>query len=259
MKRLDLTHYIAVISDFDDTILDNKAASNGQGLHERSRLYALRKVGARHNLSSLAAIAPEVNASAFHHTPIYSLEGAFWWLLIQAGIVRANAVFDNSHPLIQELTTAKSVAYRHLLSLEGQEVPGARNFFGILHNGRFANKLGIASAGHKVDILTFLKSHGFSGYFLPEHIIAKEDVTYPKPHAESFQKAVQALGIPADQYHRVLAFEDDPRGIIAAKTLGLFTCAVTTTFTAEYLLSQPIQPDSVAADFNAYTQIFGLK
>jgi len=258
MRSLELTDYIAVVSDFDDTILDNKATITGQGLHERSRLDAIRAVGAAQNLVSLSEIPAAMNAVAFHHAPVHSVEGAFWWLLTQQGIVAEKAAFDAHHPLIQELVIAKGNSYRTLLESEAREVPGARDFFRKLYTEGFMGKLAIASTGHRADILRFFDTHGFADYFPPEHIFAKEDTRYPKPNPESFQRAIGSMGINLSEASKVLAFEDDPRGIEAAKTLGMYTCAVTTRFSATELLSQPVPPDSIAADFHEYSEIFGL-
>jgi beta-phosphoglucomutase len=172
--------------------------------------------------------------------------------------VAEDAAFDAQHPLIQELVVAKDVSYRKLLETDAREVPGAHAFFGKLYAHGFAGKLAIASTGQRADILRFLDVHGFNDYFPPEHIIAKEDSTYPKPNPESFRKAIESMGFAVSEAPRILAFEDDPRGIEAAKALGMYTCAVTTRFTAAELLARPVPPDFVAADFNEYIQIFGL-
>ena len=255
-KSLKLADYIAVVSDFDDTILDNGGVTNG--LHERSRFDAIRAVGARQNLVALTELPLELNRVAFLNASVHSVEGAFWWLLVQRGVVLGDAPFDAQHPLVQELVAAKDVSYRKLLETEAKEVPGAHAFFKKLHEQGFAGKLAIASTGQRADILRFLDVHGFNEYFPGEHIIAKEDSEHPKPDPDSFRKAIQSVDISQAEGSRILAFEDDPRGIEAAKALGLYTCAVTTRFTAAQLLDRPIKPDFIAADFNEYIQIFNL-
>jgi HAD superfamily hydrolase (TIGR01509 family) len=257
MRSLELTDYIAVVSDFDDTILDNKAAIPGQGLHQRSRLDAIRAVGKAWNLEALSSLPSHMSAVAFQNAPIHSAEGAFHWLLLQQGVIRKEE-FNPQHPLIQALVAAKASSYRALLATEAQEVRGARNFFRTLHEDGFKDKLAIASTGQRADILEFLKTHGFGDYFSPEHIYASEDTKRPKPDPESFRLAIGSLGIQLSEAPRVLAFEDDPRGIEAAKALGMFVCAVTTRFNEDSLMNLPTPPDIVAADFSEYAKVFGL-
>jgi HAD superfamily hydrolase (TIGR01509 family) len=258
MRSLKTTDYIAAVSDFDDTILDNKPMVPGQGLHARSRLDAIRAVGDARSLIALSELPAAMNAVAIHNAHVHSVEGAFWWLLTQQGIVPEGATFDAHHPLIQELVVAKGRSYRSLLESEAQEIPGAHDFFGKLHVKGFAGKLAIASTGHREDILGFFDTHGFADYFPPEHVIAKEDTQNPKPNPESFQKAIESMGILLSEAPRILAFEDDPRGIEAAKALNMYTCAVTTRFSAADLIAQPVPPDFVARDFNEYIEVFGL-
>ncbi|MGF7228382.1 MAG: HAD family hydrolase [Candidatus Saccharibacteria bacterium] len=256
-KTLELSDYIAVVSDFDDTILDNGTLA-GTGLHERSRLDAIRAIGAERDMPALAELPAELNTVAFVNASVHSVEGAFWWLLVQRGIVRNDTPFDTQHPIIRELVAAKDVSYRHLLETDAREVPGANAFFGKLYAHGFAGKLAIASTGQRADILRFLDVHGFNEYFPPKNIIAKEDSRLPKPDPDSFRRAIESLGISVADAPQILAFEDDPRGIEAAKALGMYTCAVTTRFTAAELLARPVRPDIIAADFNEYLDIFGL-
>lgn len=253
MPPFELSDYIAAISDFDDTILDNAS----KRLHELSRLDALRIVGAQLSLPALSRIPPELNDVAFRYASVHSVEGAFWWLLTQAGIIAPDTPVDPAHAIIRQLTAAKTESYSKLLATKAQEVPGASVFFTKLH-ACVSGRLAIASAGHQHDIQAFLDAHGLAGYFLPHRIIAKEHTTRPKPDPESFQKALASLGLTASDAPRTLAFEDDPRGIQAAHAIGLYTCAVTTRYSREELLAQPVQPDVIAADFHEYSDMFGL-
>jgi hypothetical protein len=79
-RSLELSDYIAVVSDFDDTILDNGQLP-GTGLHERSRFDAIQAVGATHEMVALSELPLEMNTVAFLNAPVHSVEGAFWWLL----------------------------------------------------------------------------------------------------------------------------------------------------------------------------------
>lgn len=258
MHTVALSDFAAIVTDFDDTILDNKPQVPGEGMHERSRLYAIHTVGVLNGIEALATLPAAVNAVAFHNASVHSLEGALWWVFQQIRLVPQDAACDPTHPLIQQMILAKSESYRKLLATEAQEVPGAHRFFAKAYARGFADMLAIASTGHRADILSFSAAHGFSDFFPPEHIIAKEDTTNPKPDPESFQKAIESLGLSVADTPRVLAFEDDPRGIQAAKRLDMYTCAVTTRFSAGELTSLAVPPDMVARDFNEYVDIFGL-
>lgn len=258
MRSLELSDYIAAVSDFDDTILDNKTNAAGTGLHARSRIDALRVVGVNSNLDVLLGRGVELNPTAFLNASEHTVDGAFWWLLEQCGLVAKGAPVDASHPLIKQLVDAKHVSYREMLKTEASEVPGASRFFGLLHQNGFAGHLAIASTGFRQDILAFFGTHGFDRYFPPEHVVAKEDTTKPKPNPEVFIKALALIGVPVTDAPRTLGFEDDPRGISGLRQLGIFTCALTTRFTEAELMDQPTPPNFVAADFNEYIDAFGL-
>lgn len=256
-RQLHVQDYVAVVSDFDDTILDNREGSQG-GLHELSRLEALREVGRANGVDYLAKITTQMSIDAIHRAPVHASEGAFWWLLRETGLLPGHGAYDPSHPLIRQLSEATQRYYRQLLVTDARSRPGAQNFFQSLYDHGYAGKLAIASSGHRDDILTFLRSHAFLHLFGDSHVVANEDVSQLKPHPEVYLTALKRLGIPSRQAAQVLAFEDDPRGILAAKLAGLTTCAVTTRFTYEQLRSLAVPPDVVARDFRHYADMLDL-
>ncbi|MBC7943618.1 NAD-dependent epimerase/dehydratase family protein [Candidatus Saccharibacteria bacterium] len=257
-KPLCLQDYIAVVSDFDDTIVDNRNTIAG-GLHEISRMRALREVEKANGINLLSHITPAMSVAAIVNAPVHVSEGAFWWLLSEVGVIEKNKPFNPEHPLIQQLTKAKSRHYKKLLTTQAREVPGAQSFFHFLYNNGYAGKLAIASSGRREDITAFLSGHGFKDLFHDLNIVSREDVNKLKPHPESYLKAVKLMGIVESDMHKVIAFEDDPIGIMAAKKAGLTVCAVTTRFTREQFLSQPVSPDFIASDFTQYARLFGLR
>ncbi|WP_033423891.1 HAD family hydrolase [Actinomadura flavalba] len=58
------------------------------------------------------------------------------------------------------------------------------------------------------------------------HVITAEDVTEGKPHPEGFAAAARRLGVPPGA---MVAFEDAPAGVAAAKAAGMTCVGVTTT------------------------------
>ena len=65
-------------------------------------------------------------------------------------------------------------------------------------------------------------------------VVTREDALVTKPEPDLFIAAVRALGIEPD---RVIAIEDSPNGIAAARKTGLFTLAVPNTLTEQMDLS----------------------
>jgi UDP-glucose 4-epimerase len=250
--------YVAVISDFDDTILDNGDAASG-GMHEQARLEALREVGQARGIDFLDTITPEMTRNAIINAPVHVSEGAFWWLLTEAGYIDKSLAFDPEHELIQTLSEAKLAHYKRLLAEQAKEVPGAQAFFQAWHDNGYAGRLGIASSGRREEILTFFAAHGFGHLFDQQYIIAREDTEKLKPNPEAFLLALKAMGIAPHDAARVLVFEDDPKGIAAAKQAGLTVCAITTRFSRAQLLSQPVSPDFIADSFDELMDLFGLR
>jgi beta-phosphoglucomutase-like phosphatase (HAD superfamily) len=66
-----------------------------------------------------------------------------------------------------------------------------------------------------------LKASGLLQHF--EFIVAKEDVTAPKPDPEGYRLALAKLDLPPSE---VVALEDSPTGLAAAKAAGLRVIAV---------------------------------
>jgi HAD superfamily hydrolase (TIGR01509 family) len=258
-RPLRLQDYVAVVSDFDDTILNNEnVKEGGLRLHEASRAEALHEISLKLNID-LSNITPAKHTAAMGNAPIYTCEGASWWLLSEVGVFTKDDQFDPLHPIIQQLTELKDRRYRQLLISDAREIPGAHSFFQTLYDNGYDGKLAIASSGCREDILMFLGAHNFGHIFKEENIVTREDVTRVKPHPEPYIRAIESLGISLTEAHKILVFEDDPGGIIAAKAAGLTVCALTSRFSREDLLGLPVPPDFVADDFNQYAAMFGLE
>ena len=73
---------------------------------------------------------------------------------------------------------------------------------------------------------------GYAGIPVPRHMITANDVVHGKPSPEPFLKGAALLGFaPAD----CLVFEDSPAGISSARSAGMKTIALQTTYPADQL------------------------
>lgn len=245
------------IFDVDDTLLDNKPGIPGQGLHEQSRLAATHEVGRRHSIEALRLLTVQDNLDAFLNAPVHTLESAVWNTLLMTGIADSD-VINPAHPLFQEIVELKNHLHKDILMREGEEVPGAIRFVQALAEGGLEGKLAIASTAVRQDIDMFLTKTGL-GILFPESCIkSKESITHPKPHPEVFNLAFAALGLSEEDKAQVCAFEDDPRGIMAAKAAGLYTCAITTRFDRDNLARLEIAPDLIADSYQEFAKEFGV-
>jgi beta-phosphoglucomutase-like phosphatase (HAD superfamily) len=76
--------------------------------------------------------------------------------------------------------------------------------------------------------------------------VAGDDVSRPKPDAEPYRRALEALGVDD-----ALAFEDTPAGITSAKAAGLYCCAVATTVPRERLAEADVIADALTPELVA--------
>lgn len=249
---------VAAIFDVDDTLLDNRNTSGevGQGLHERSRLAAVREIGKRWGLQVLAEFDAERNYTAFTTASVHTLDGAVWNILCMAGLADGQTV-NEQDPLLQEIVALKNKLHEKILREEAEPLSGAVDFvekLGVLVDGNLA----IASTAIRRDIDIFLQKTGLDAYFLDGRIISKEKMTHPKPHPQAFELAFQSLDLPEATRRRVLAFEDDPRGIMSAKAAGLYACAIAGRFSREELERLDVAPDCVAESYAEFARFFGF-
>jgi HAD superfamily hydrolase (TIGR01509 family) len=80
-------------------------------------------------------------------------------------------------------------------------------------------------------------------------IVGGDQVRRGKPFPDVFLAAAIRLGVaPAD----CVAFEDAPAGIIAARTAGMRTVAVSNSFAPDVFLAPSVGADVVVSDFEEY-------
>jgi len=245
------------IFDVDDTLLDNKPGEHGRGLHERSRLAAVHRVGKTRGIPELEAITARQNVDAFLTAPVHTLEAAVWNVMQMAGLAD-NAVINRDHEVFQEVVALKNSLHKDILRQYGEEVPGATNFVRALAQNGLRDKLAIASTAVRQDVDIFLEMVELTELFPDERIKTVESVTHPKPNPEVFNLAFASLGLDETEKGSVCAFEDDPRGIMAAKAAGLYVCAITTRFDRASLSALEVPPDLIAHNYREFAEHFGL-
>jgi beta-phosphoglucomutase-like phosphatase (HAD superfamily) len=245
------------IFDVDDTLLNNYPDTVENGLHERSRLDAAHAAGREFAIPGLQELTPQQSLDAFLTAPVHTLESAVWNMLRMAGEADSD-VINPENPVFERIVMLKNILHRQVLLDYGEEVPGAVAFVKALAASGLQNKLAVASTAVRRDVNLFFEMTGLDEYFPNERIKTKESITHPKPHPEVFDRAFASLGLPEADRAQVCAFEDDPRGIMAAKAAGLYVCAITTRFDAESLRGLEVPPDFVADSYAEFAQHFGL-
>jgi len=80
-------------------------------------------------------------------------------------------------------------------------------------------------------------------------VIRGDQVPRGKPFPDVFLAAAERLGVPAAD---CVAFEDAPIGVIAARTAGMTTVAVGSSFSADVFLAPEVGAHFVVRDFDEY-------
>ncbi|HEY4160587.1 MAG TPA: HAD family phosphatase [Candidatus Saccharimonadales bacterium] len=254
---LSINHVKGAVFDVDETLLDTGSdlrTNPKGGLHERARLQATLEAGQRHHIPELLSLTMEESTRAFLEAPVHTLEATIWHVLYTKGVVATDKA-ELGDPLLQEIATRKDELFEDLLRNEGKPYPGAVDFVHWLSGNGLQGRLAIASSAIRRDIDIFLEMTGLDKYFPPERIISKADITHAKPNPEAFDKAFLTLELLESDRGRVLAFEDNPRGIMSAKAAGLFTCAITTVLPREELAALTVPPDLIAASYDEFREL----
>ena len=139
-------------------------------------------------------------------------------------------------PTLQELVDRKALAFIELVQEQGAPIyPGVWNLVRRLHEAEVP--LCVCSGALRSDIDAVLRATGFGHSF--ETMVTAEEVRRSKPDPESYLLALERLREKhADrdiQPERVIAIEDTPTGIAAARGAGLSVLGVTNTHPREAL------------------------
>lgn len=246
------------VFDVDDTLLDNQAGVELGTIHEHSRLRAFRQIAEKYDLPSLRSLTPEENFHAFLNAKVHSLPGAVWGTLFLKGVVGTED-FDPHHPLMNEIVDLKNELHADVIRELGVEVAGASFcVHSLAKRYGIAGHMAIASSAIRRDINIFLDElSDLREYFPDERIISLEDIHHGegKPHPAPFNKAFETLGLDEADRPNVLAFEDDPRGVMSAKAAGLYVCAVTTRFAADNPVLLAAKPDMIINSYDDFMEV----
>ena len=246
------------IFDVDDTLLDNQAGATLGTIHEHSRFKAFQQIAEKYDLAALRTLSPQENVDAFLNAKVHSLPGAVWGALFLKGIVNTEE-FDPGHPLLNEIVDLKNELHAEVIRELGVEVAGAVLFVHTLAK-RYGieRRMAIASSAIRRDINIFLDElSDLRPYFPDGRIISLEDIHHGegKPHPAPFNKAFATLGLHEEDRKNVLAFEDDPRGVLSAKAAGLFVCAITTRYRANSPELLAVKPDIIIDSYQDFMEI----
>lgn len=249
---------LGAIFDLDDTLLDNQYDANGAGLHERLRFDAVREVGREQGISALENITIEQSVNAFLTAKVTSFEYALWNLLCIAGIRHNPDEPDTADELMIEITRRKNARYQQILETTVKEVPGSTRFVQKM-NELTDGTLAIGSSARESDITRYLTTKGLIGLFSDRRIVSIEHVMHAKPHPEVFERAFASLDLDPIHKTKVCVFEDDPKGVMAAKAAGLFACAITTRYSRAHFEGLAVQPDFIADTYDEMAEFFNIK
>jgi beta-phosphoglucomutase len=140
-----------------------------------------------------------------------------------------------SSPELQILIDQKAALFQEIIRDGINTYPGVVSLIRNIHKSR--TPLAICSGALRSDIEPILETLGITDCF--DIIVTAEDVARSKPDPDCYRLAHarlnkhHSLDIPP---HRVLAIEDTPAGITAAKGAGLQVLAVTNSYPAAQLL-----------------------
>lgn len=154
----------------------------------------------------------------------------------RALLARAGETPDE--PRLMRLIARKSSYYREEIRRTGYPFfPGAADLVRALAGAGL--HLGIVSGALRDEVEGALAHEGLRSSF--KALVTAEDVAAGKPDPEGYRRGVEALNgappLPARLLHphEVLAVEDTPAGIAAARAAGLATLALAHTFPPEEL------------------------
>lgn len=259
MKRPE--HIAGAIYDVDDTLLDNQPDGNDpiDNLHQLARLEALKQFAAKDSVTyaKLLDVTPQENFDCFIESPVHTVAGAFYTLLKNRGFLTGDV--DPLNPLIIDLIALKNESYATALALYGKPIKGADDFVRDLASQyNIEDKNAIASTAILFDIQTFIDKYNLTYLFPDERIIDISRVSRPKPDPEAFDTAFRRLNLPDTARSNVVAFEDDPRGMLSARKAGLYVCGITTRYPREFLQKVEAKPDVIADTYEEFRQYFDL-
>ena len=142
------------------------------------------------------------------------------------------------HELVHDSLDMDALRTRHhdesVLLIEQQPVgAGVEDY--LTSARRLGLRLAVASSSPRYWVTSHLTRLGLVRRF--DRIITGDDVApgRTKPHPDVYLKALEALGVTAEQ---TITFEDSPHGLAAARSAGIYAVAVPNPATAQLDLGQ---------------------
>lgn len=105
--------------------------------------------------------------------------------------------------------------------------------------------MALVTASKRADVDELFKKNGLGKYF--KQLVTRSDVTKSKPDPESYNLAVQKIGVPKSE---CLVFEDTVNGLLAAKNADLTCFAIQADEQSHEKLANA---DRIFKDFRAAT------
>jgi beta-phosphoglucomutase len=137
-------------------------------------------------------------------------------------IIRCLFGHDLSDVTVTRYDDRKEEAFRDIVRGRMPFMPGARELVRTLHQAGFALAVGSSGPPENVDLC--IEEMGLAHCF--DAVVNGMDVTYGKPHPQTFLLAAERLGFqPKD----CVVVEDAPAGIEAAARAGMKSVALTGT------------------------------
>lgn len=138
---------------------------------------------------------------------------------------------------IDKLIEEKQEEYRRLSPPEDILYPGVTN---VIKNLKGCAKLGVVTSGERTKVAEVLKKGAILAAF--DFLITAEDIDKGKPDPQCYLKGIQALGLPPS---KIVALEDSPAGVQAAKAAGIKCIAVLHTSTRQDLTDADIIVEAI--------------
>ncbi len=245
MTNVKWSDFDAVAYDFDGTIADTR------DIHTQARLEAFEQYGNEHNDERYANIPERIHAEAHFHGH-HSIE-IIAWVLYKAGITT-----EIDLKAAKPVRDLKTDIYYDKATQGLPPMPGALDFIyrgGILWPGMQGI---VTSAYREREVTPFIDKYSLRQDFSHDHIVTADDfltnsgdidLLKQKPAPDQYNLIIERFDIePA----RLLVFEDNSRGMKAAKAAGAFVIGVATTHTPQEIktFETDALPDVIAEGFN---------
>jgi beta-phosphoglucomutase len=133
---------------------------------------------------------------------------------------------------VEEIVLRKTRRYEEMVAAGQVLYPGARE---AVQRLGASYRLAIASGALRNEILIILRANDLAAAF--PVVVGADDVQRSKPAPDPYAAAVERLGVAPSAS---VAIEDSPLGLAAARTAGLKTIGITTSYPAAALTAADV-------------------